>query len=158
MKVLIVDDNPKLLELLSRLLEKEGYEVFCARGGEEALSKYSEHSPDIVCLDILMPGLSGFEVCRELKERNAQLTIVMISSQARPADVSKSKDMGASDFIVKPFDLSDVTERMRRITQACIARAHPEDIDKSFVIGDMVVFPNHLQAERAGKKIRAEPS
>ena len=153
MKVLIIDDSPKLLELLSSFLEREGYECVCAANGQEGLDKHKMFKPDIVCLDLLMPGLSGFEVCRELRERDPDLTIVIISSQANTATREKCKQAGAVDFIAKPFQLSDVRERIRLVTRKSILENDLDQMLDSFSIGDLEVFPRYLHAERSGKVI-----
>lgn len=153
MKVLIVDDNPKLLELLARLLEKEGYEVSAARSGDDALRKIHQIKPEIVFMDIVMPGPSGIEVCGRLKKMYPQLTVVMMSSQTRPEDVDKCMEAGASDFIPKPFDMAEISDRIRQITKDCLARAHPEVLKETFAIKDLDVFPGRMEAERAGQII-----
>lgn len=153
MKVLIIDDSPKLLELLSNFLEREGYECICAAGGQEGLDKHKLFKPDIVCLDLLMTDMTGFEVCRELRERDPDLTVVIISSQSNAEVREKCKKAGAVDFIAKPFQLSDVRERVRLITRKSILEHDLDQMLDSFSVGDLEVFPRYMHAERSGKVI-----
>lgn len=153
MKVLAVENNPKLLKLLTHLLEKEGFETITAEGGAEALEKYRQFQPDIICLDVLMEDISGIEVCREIRKTNGRTVILMVTSKSRDVDVAEGMAAGANDYIVKPFDLTDITARMRNVAKGLIARDKPGQSGENFPFGDLKVYPNDLRAERGQDSI-----
>jgi DNA-binding response OmpR family regulator len=150
MKVLAVENNPKLLKLLTHLLEKEGFETITAEGGAEALDKYKQHKPEIICLDVLMDDISGIEVCRQIRKTDSSSVILMITSKSRDVDVAEGMAAGANDYLVKPFDLTDITARMRGIAKEIIARTSPDKVGENFDFGSLRVFPNDLRADRDG--------
>ena len=145
MKVLVVEDNPKLQKLLSHLLEKEGFQLVNAAGGAEALTAYAAHKPDIICLDVVMEDMSGISVCKQIREADAGVTILLITSKSRQVDIEEGLAAGANDYVIKPFDLADMTGRIARDDAPLYAR--------SFDFGDLKVFPGQLRAERAGATI-----
>lgn len=153
MKVLAVEDNPKLLKLLSHLLEKEGFTIVSAGGGKEALARYAEHKPDIICLDVVMEDMSGISICKQIRAQDAKATILLISSKSRDVDVAEGLAAGANEYIVKPFDLSSMNTRMRNIARQRILRDDPALAARSFTFGDLTIFPGQLRAERCGTSI-----
>lgn len=153
MKVLVVEDNPKLQKLLSHLLEKEGFQLINAAGGAEALKAYAEHKPDIICLDVVMEDMSGISVCKQIREADSAVTILLITSKSRQVDIEEGLAAGANDYVIKPFDLADMTGRMRDIAKTRIARDDKSLFARNFDFGDLKVFPGQLRAERAGATI-----
>ena len=116
-KVLVVDDETHIVELLRLALEDEGYQVSVAMDGEEALSKAVTEKPDIISLDINMPGMSGFEVCRRLKARDETkgMPVVFISAYAQEEDIRKGLDLGATAYMPKPLNLREYLDTFNRI-------------------------------------------
>ncbi len=114
-RVMVVDDERNILDIVRFNLEVEGYEVFTAADGMEALSMVHEVAPDLILCDIMMPELSGLEVCRRLKAdgRTNQIPIVMLSAKAQSQDKLDSIAAGADDFVTKPFDFSDLVARIK---------------------------------------------
>lgn len=153
MKVLAVENNLELLKLLSHLLEKEGFETATATGGEEALARFRDMAPDIVCLDVLLDDISGFEVCRRMRAEDAEMPILLITSKSRPADINEGMAAGATEYMVKPFDLASIAALMHRTAQGCIARRVPGAAEDFFEFGDLRVYPALLVARRGGKDI-----
>ncbi|HYD18543.1 MAG TPA: response regulator transcription factor [Patescibacteria group bacterium] len=153
MKVLAVENNAELLKLLSHLLEKEGFNVYTATGGSEALRILEREKPEIACLDVLLDDMSGIEVCRHIRKNDAMMPIVLITSKSRQADISEGMAAGATEYIVKPFDLMGITQLMHRMAQACLARQNPDGLQKSFGFGSLQVFPQRLLALREGNEI-----
>jgi two-component system alkaline phosphatase synthesis response regulator PhoP len=153
MKILVVEDNPKLLKLLSHLLEKEGFLVVSTVDGKEALSLYAEHKPDIICLDVVIEDVSGLAICKEIRRQDADATILLISSKSRDVDIAEGLAAGANEYVVKPFDLSAMTARMREIARKRIARDDIALSRRSFDFGALKVFPGQLRGERAGASI-----
>ena len=113
-RILCVDDEVQNLALLSAVLMPEGYEVIEAQNGEEALKKIRTEQVDIVLLDVMMPGMDGFEVCQEIKrdKKYRNIPIVMITALAAKTDRIKSIEAGAEEFLSKPFDQTEVLARI----------------------------------------------
>lgn len=153
MKVLAVENNAELLKLLSHLLEKEGFETVTALGGQEGLEKFRQHKPDIACLDIMLEDISGIEVCRRIRAEDAEMPILLITSKSRDTDVKEGLAAGATEYIIKPFDLISITTLMYKTARACLARKNAAELEKHFEFGDLRVYPAKLAGERAGKNI-----
>lgn len=153
MKILVVEDNPQLLKLLSHLLEKEGFHVISATGGREALEQFGAHRPEIICLDVMMDDISGIDICKSFRAKEPRSTILLISSKSRDVDVAEGLAAGADEYIVKPFDPTSMTRRMREIARQRIARDDPALAARSFDFGALKVFPGQLRAERGGSVI-----
>ncbi|MBI1215428.1 MAG: response regulator [Alphaproteobacteria bacterium] len=157
MKILIVENNAELQKLLLHLAEKEGFSVLPAMTGAEALAVYAKHKPEIVCLDILLDDMSGFEVFRKIRQQEklegGEAFVLIITSKSNTADMETGRALGAEDYIVKPFDVADITARLRQVARKCLARDEPEALGASFDFGDLKVFPGQLTAEREGAGI-----
>ena len=163
MKVLVAENNPANMTLLCDILEREGYKTLRATNGQEALNLYHRHFPDFICLDINMDDVSGYNVCREIRVHDAKVPIVFISSKSNPESKSAGFEMGADDYIVKPYDHHEVLARIRAVARRCIAQADPGKQSESFALGDLKVFPQQLRAEydlgsRASFRIRTDLS
>lgn len=118
-KVLVVDDEPFICRSLSFVLRKDGYEVFEARNGEEALAAIAEHRPDLVFLDVMMPKINGFEVTKQVKA-DAELEstkIILLTAKGQDQDRATGKAMGADDYMTKPFSPTKILERARKILE-----------------------------------------
>ena len=155
MKVLVAENNPQMLKQLCDILDNEGYNVLSAPSGTEALQAYRGQSPDFVCLDIMMPDLSGYDVCREIRKSDTKTPIIFISAKSKTADKVIGLEVGADDYIVKPFDVPEVIARIRAITRRCIIAKAPADHagDQAFWLKDLKVVPRELHAEKDGKII-----
>jgi DNA-binding response OmpR family regulator len=121
MKILLVEDDPLTIEALAELLRLEGFEVVEAKDGQSALSMLSQDKPDLVCLDIMMPGMNGFDVCRRIREMDARLPVLFISAKSEETDVVIGLELGADDFIRKPFTTGELMARIK----AALRRAYP---------------------------------
>ncbi len=113
-KVLVVDDDTNISTLLRLYLEKEGFEVFTAADGEEALSVFEKAQPDLILLDIMLPKLDGWQVCREIR-KTSQCPIIMITAKSETFDKVLGLELGADDYIVKPFENKEVVARVRAV-------------------------------------------
>jgi len=114
-KILIVDDNVDTVELLTKRFHAEGYDTSEAYDGEQALKQVKEYQPDIILLDIMMPKIDGYEVSKRLKsyDNTKHIPIIMLSAKARVPDKIKGLDLGADDYIVKPFDYRELSQRVK---------------------------------------------
>ncbi len=113
--VLVVDDDPDLRDGLERALAAEGYETALAPDGGSALAAVRDRRPDVVVLDLLMPGMDGLAVCRRIREADADLPVLMLTAKDRAADQIAGLDAGADDYLVKPFSIGVLTARLRAL-------------------------------------------
>ncbi len=114
-RILLVEDEPSLVLTLSDRLVSEGYEVETAGDGEEGLSKALEGSFDLILLDVMLPGIDGFEVCRELRARSVQIPIVMLTARGQVVDRVVGLKLGADDYVTKPFEMIELLARMEAL-------------------------------------------
>ena len=115
-KILVVDDDKNICELLRLYLEKEGYSVILSHDGEEAVVKFSALKPDVVLLDIMLPGLDGWQVCREIRKKS-NVPIIMITAKSETFDKVLGLELGADDYVVKPFDSKEIVARIKAISR-----------------------------------------
>ena len=116
-KILIANDHPEVVELVQVTLQGEDYQIVAASDGKEALKKVREENPDLILLDIVMPKMNGFEVCRKLKEdpETKEIPIVMLTAMGREVDKEKGRQLGARDYITKPFSPSTLLMKIEKI-------------------------------------------
>ncbi|HPB16884.1 MAG: response regulator transcription factor [Clostridia bacterium] len=113
-KILIVDDDENICELLTLYLEKEGYTVVCANDGLDALDLYKDENPDLIILDIMLPGMDGKDVCKQIKRKD-DVPILMLSAKAETFDKVLCLELGADDYVVKPFEAKELVARVKAI-------------------------------------------
>ncbi|MGI6269391.1 MAG: response regulator transcription factor [Candidatus Howiella sp.] len=118
-KVLIVDDDVNICELLRLYLEKDGFDVIVANDGEAAISAVGEHKPDIMLLDIMLPKLDGWQVCREIR-KTSSVPIIMITAKGETFDKVLGLELGADDYVVKPFDAKEVVARVKAVLRRSV--------------------------------------
>ncbi|KPV52746.1 histidine kinase [Kouleothrix aurantiaca] len=118
MRILVVDDNRDILDLVQRVLITYGYDVVIARDGMEALQQETTSQPDLVVLDVNLPMLDGWEVCRRIKARRA-VPVLLLTVRAERADIERSHEAGADDHLPKPFDITEFLGRIKKLL------AHP---------------------------------
>lgn len=147
-KILVVDDDRKITALLRRSLVFEGYDVQAAAGGEEGLRMAASWLPDLMVLDVLMPGLDGWEVCRRLRAAGSEIPVLMLTAKDEIADRVKGLDLGADDYLVKPFALEELLARVR----ALLRRRKPGDTPlQALTFADLTL--DHATREvRRGKR------
>jgi DNA-binding response OmpR family regulator len=129
-RILIADDNPQGLELLEAYLSGTDFEIAIATDGEETLSKVRSWQPDLILLDIMMPKISGFEVCKRLRSNAATqgIGILMITALDQPSDRERAVDAGTDDFLTKPINKKELLLRVRSILQSC---QYKRDLDRA---------------------------
>ena len=111
-KILVVDDEKNIVDIVAFNLHKEGYEVVVARDGEKCLAAFEKEAPDLVILDIMMPKMDGFEVCRKIREKS-QVPIIMLTARAEEVDKVLGLELGADDYVVKPFGVRELLARVK---------------------------------------------
>jgi len=145
--ILVVDDDPRMLSMMRRVLEVDGYSVTVAPGGDEALEVLRSEAIDLLILDVMMPGLDGFEVCRIVR-RESTIPILMLTARDEAIDKVTGLDCGADDYVVKPFDHDELAARVR----ALLRRLQPRQVEV-LRFQDVEVVPSAREANRAGESL-----
>ncbi len=114
-KILLVDDEPDIQQILSVRLEGAGYQVVSAENGEEALLLAEKEMPDVVLLDVMMPGINGFDVCEELKRKDPRGKVVLYTAKMDGVDAARARQVGADDFTVKTSDFKYLLQTIERV-------------------------------------------
>jgi two-component system alkaline phosphatase synthesis response regulator PhoP len=148
-RVLVVDDEPEIVRGLSDNLTFEGYQVLAAGDGVSALALAAREAPDLILLDIMMPPPNGWDVCRELRRRGIDVPIIMLSARGEEVDRVLGLELGADDYITKPFSLRELLARVR----AVLRRPGPRRKAEEFAFGDVRVKLRDRQAFRAGREV-----
>jgi two-component system alkaline phosphatase synthesis response regulator PhoP len=154
MTILLADDDPVTLESLAASLQPEGFRTLLARDGEEALTRWKKHNPDLLCLDIMMPGMDGYEVCRRVRAADAGVPILFLSAKSEEIDVVVGLRLGADDFVRKPFGKHEL---IARIGSALRRTKVVKATGNSFQIGPLRVFPAELRAQREADSMDLTP-
>ncbi|HEX3077320.1 MAG TPA: response regulator transcription factor [Lachnospiraceae bacterium] len=140
-KILIVDDDTNIAELISLYLLKECFDTLIVNDGEEAIDKFQSYQPNLILLDLMLPGIDGYEVCREIR-RTSSVPIIMLSAKGEIFDKVLGLELGADDYIIKPFDSKELVARVK----AVLRRFHPvqEPVQTTTVkqTGDYVEYPD----------------
>src|SRR4030095_6916398 len=145
-----VDDEPAIVRGLEDTLRFEGYETLSATSGEEGLTRALGEAPDLVLLDIIMPRLSGWDVCRELRRRGGDLRVTRLTARGEEVARVRALERGADDYVAKPFSLRELLARVR----AVLRRPGPRERFEEFAFGDVRVPPRAPQLFKAGQEVR----
>ena len=156
-QVLAVDDEPRYLEIIRFNLEAAGYRVACAASGEEALELVAADEPDLIVLDLMLPGIDGFEVCSRVRERSS-CPIIMLTAKGSEEDKVRGLRLGADDYVTKPFSAQELLARV----EAVLRRAHaPESGERqpaTISLGELQVDRQRKQVTLAGREVRLSPT
>ncbi len=155
MKILIVEDDPLIRQGLIDALSREGYELISAENGKLALARYQQEKPDFILLDVMMPELDGYATCREIRKLDEAIPIVFLSAKDAEIDRVVGLELGADDYISKPFGIHEIRARIKTIARRCLQNrpdktAAPEN---HFAFGDLIVYPDELCALRESARI-----
>ncbi|MBE6905064.1 response regulator transcription factor [Marasmitruncus massiliensis] len=154
-KILVCDDDRNICELLRLYLEKEGYALAIANDGEEALAKFASETPDLILLDIMMPKLDGWQVCREIRKKS-NCPIIMITAKGETFDKVLGLELGSDDYVVKPFDPKEIVARIKAIMRRTGKSAAESDI-KEVSYDKLVVNMTKYELKVDGKAIDTPP-
>ena len=149
-RILVIEDEPQMLLGLRDNLELEGYEVQTAADGEQGLARAAAFNPDLVILDLMLPRKNGFDVCRELRERSATTSIVMLTARSAETDKVLGLELGADDYVTKPFSITELLARVRAVLRRTGARPPTADLVR---IGDLEVDFKLHQARRDKRRV-----
>ncbi|HEU5323865.1 MAG TPA: response regulator, partial [Methylomirabilota bacterium] len=114
-RILIIDDEPEIVRGLEDNLRFEGYETSAAADGEEGLRRASAEAPDLILLDLMLPRVSGWDVCRELRRRGVDVPVIMLTARGDEVDRVRGLELGADDYVAKPFSLRELLARVRAV-------------------------------------------
>ena len=151
-KILIVEDEANLRELLRLYLEREGYTVLEAENGVEGIKKWKSDKPDMLLLDVMMPVMDGWAVCREIRAES-DVPIIMLTAKGETADRVSGLEMGADDYIVKPLEMPEVIARVR----AVFRRMAPDDAPEKLSFDNLVIDKQAYDLVIKGKRVDAPP-
>lgn len=153
--ILIVEDEPDLRKGLEANLTREGFKVFQANNGESGISATIKHNPDLILLDLMMPGMNGVEVCRELRRKGIETPIIMLTARSDEIDRVVGLEVGADDYVTKPFSVRELIARIR----ARLRRSPRTERDglARYSFGNVELDFEKLQARRAGQPIELTP-
>ena len=153
-KILVVDDDLNISDLLRMYLEKNGYEVIIANDGRQALERFAQHSPDLVLLDIMLPKLDGWQVCREIRQAS-DTPIIMLTAKGEPFDKVFGFELGADDYVVKPFDTKEIVARVK----AVLRRKCPQNVETEKIVryDNLVVNLTNYELWIKGARVDTPP-
>jgi DNA-binding response OmpR family regulator len=152
-RILLVDDEDSLQKLLSYPLRSDGYEVVAAADGQEALDRFDEGQFDLVVLDVMLPRVDGFDVCRKLRARSA-VPIIMLTAKAEEFDKVLGLELGADDYITKPFSMREFRSRVKAVLRRAELVQRDDDGDEPLVQGDLAIDFSKRQVEVRGEPVR----
>lgn len=154
MKIFIIDDDFNVREILSLYLKKEGYNVLAYSAGDEALSAYTQEKPDLIILDIMMPGMDGWEVLKEIR-KVSKMPVMMLSAKGETIDKVSGFDLGADDYVVKPFDAKEIVARVKALERRTV-EANKEE-KKQYKYDNLIIDMNDYSVIFEGKQIDMPP-
>jgi len=149
--ILVVDDDTALAEMIGIVLQGEGFETRFCSDGSEALAAFRESTPDLVLLDLMLPGMDGIEVCARIREESG-VPIIMLTAKSDTADVVKGLESGADDYVVKPFNPKELVARIRTRL-----RPSPESSTDTLAVGDVVIDVAGHEVKRGANRINLTP-
>ncbi|MBN1264565.1 MAG: response regulator transcription factor [Anaerolineales bacterium] len=153
LKILIVDDDKTLLLFLEKFFREEGYEVFSADRGRSALKTFYEQQPDLVVLDLMMPGMDGWEVCARIREL-AETPIILLSAKSGEAEKLRGFRLGVDDYVTKPFSMAELAAR----SQAVLHRARPARKEEEITAGPLKINLKKKEVDFEGKSVDLTPT
>ena len=155
MKILIVDDEENILDIVEAYLVAKNYQVFRAMDGEEALRKAESIRPDFIVLDLMLPDISGLEVCRRIR-KSSSVPVIMLTARATEQDILSGLQIGADHYMTKPFSPKEVVARV----QTVLRRSHKElqEVKWSFEGGLLDIYPDNMQVFKKGLEVGLTPT
>jgi len=154
MNILVVDDDRDIADIIGYSLRKEGHRPILAHSGEEALALVERSLPDLVVLDVMLPGLSGFDVCRKLRERGP-VPVILLTARGEEADRVWGLDLGADDYVTKPFSHRELLARIRAVSRRAAAAATPDQ--GSVQVAELKIDFDRRAVSIAGRLVELTP-
>ncbi len=156
-RVLVVDDEESIRTLVEYNLRQAGYDVLVAEDGQTALSIVSQRGVDLLVLDLMLPGLNGLELCKRLRQEQSQIPIIMLTARGEEIDRVLGLEMGADDYVTKPFSPRELVARVRAVLRRKVDEMAPATGDAAFVVGDVRLDPERYELTVRGEVIELTP-
>lgn len=153
LKILIVEDDPNISELISLYIEKEGFHAICAGDGEMGLSMYFDSNPEFIILDIMLPEMDGWEVCKTIRRDNPDIPIIMLTGKGESYYKIRGLTIGADDYLVKPFDPNELIARMKAVMRRTLSVSLREYI----TLPDLMINMNEYKVFYRNKELLMPP-
>ena len=156
-RLLIVDDDKQIRELLVFDIAQSGYIVDCASDGQEGLKKALENNYDLILLDVMMPKMNGYDVCKNIRIAQPEIPILMLTAKGTIEDKTQGFDCGADDYLIKPFEIQEVLLRIRALLRRgeTSQKQNPKEVLRA---GDIEILPDSLEAVILDKKVKLTPT
>jgi len=151
-KILIIEDDPHILLGLEELLKSENFDVAVCNRGDRAIEAFNQHHPALVVLDVMLPGLSGYDICKQLRAKKITTPILMLTAKGQEIDKVVGLDLGADDYVTKPFGVRELLARIQALLRRSSKPAAAPESDAPFQIGPACIEPKTFQLKR-GKQI-----
>ncbi|MDF3004116.1 MAG: Response regulator consisting of a CheY-like receiver domain and a winged-helix DNA-binding domain [Oscillospiraceae bacterium] len=155
-KIMVADDDKNICELLRLYLEKEQYTVVIANDGNEAIAKFNAEAPALILLDVMMPGLDGWQVCREIRKKS-NVPIIMITAKGETFDKVLGLELGADDYVVKPFDAKEIVARIKAVLRRTVNGVQPENTVREVIFDKLVVNMTKYELKVDGRVVDTPP-
>ena len=153
-KILVAEDDHHTREALVRILTQEGFQVIAATNGREAIELFQAEKPDLVCLDVMMPELNGYEVCKRIRREDDQVPLLFLTAKSEEIDTVVGLELGADDYVAKPFGVREILARIRAILRRTRLLEKKPSLGTNFTLGTLQVFPAELRALRNDDEIQ----
>ena len=157
-KILAIDNNPQLIKMLRRCLEREDYEVIAAHSGIEGLRKFQDSHPDLVILDIVMPDMDGWEVCRSLREMSLNVPILILTVLKEKANIVRGLALGADEFVAKPFRSGELVARIQALLRRASMTNASSNCPSSYDDGNLTIDFQRQQVYLRGQPVNLSPT
>ncbi|MFZ5753161.1 MAG: response regulator [Bacillota bacterium] len=154
--VLVVDDEPKILSMIENFLKNEGFTVTTAQEGNEALRLFGQAQPHAVILDLMLPGMNGLDVCKEIR-KNSTVPIIMLTAKTEEIDKLLGLELGADDYITKPFSLKELSARLRAVLRRTTQYSEKQE-EQVMIRGDLQIDPVKREVKVKGELIPLTPT
>ena len=152
--ILIVEDDPSICKLIDYNLKQAGYETLVAMNGNDALQLAEEKSPNLILLDIMLPGMDGIEVCRQLRQRTIEIPIIMLTARSDEADKVLGLELGADDYMTKPFSPRELTARVKAVLRRVVSS---NQLPNSLSMNGITVYFDRYATELNGEVVEFTP-
>ncbi len=153
-KILVIEDDPHIRLGLEEVLKSEQFDVAVCERGDKALDAVAHHRPHLIVLDVMLPGMSGYDVCKQLRAKKITTPVLMLTAKGQEIDKVVGLDLGADDYVTKPFGVRELLARIHALLRRRTSQETPSTPDSSFEIGGALIDPKTFQI-RKGKKVEA---
>jgi len=152
-RILVIEDEPSLSMAIRDELQFEGFEASVVEDGVQGLDRILKDAPDLVVLDLMLPGKSGFEICREVRRQGVNTPVIMLTARAQEVDRVRGLELGADDYVVKPFSLAELVARIRAVLRRSQTLSRTEGAPEILQLGDLRLDVRKQEAFKSGRKI-----